>query len=141
MGRELKRVSVDFDWPLHQRWPGYCFSICTILDDDCDGLCKKFAEYTKTQLSVGGCPLLDIDPPQGDGYQIWETVSEGSPVSPVFENPEDLATWMVNNDKSITQGTTFDGWMKFITGPGWAPSMVYDPVYGLRSGVEALTDE
>lgn len=23
MGRELKRVPLDFDWPLNERWKGY----------------------------------------------------------------------------------------------------------------------
>lgn len=34
------------------------------------------------------------EPPAGDGYQVWETVSEGSPISPVFAHPPALAAWM-----------------------------------------------
>lgn len=34
------------------------------------------------------------EPPAGDGWQMWETVSEGSPVSPVFATPEELVDWM-----------------------------------------------
>ena len=30
------------------------------------------------------------DPPEGPGYQLWETCSEGSPVSPVFASMEEL---------------------------------------------------
>jgi hypothetical protein len=33
------------------------------------------------------------EPPTGDGWQLWETTSEGSPVSPVFETAESLAEW------------------------------------------------
>jgi hypothetical protein len=33
------------------------------------------------------------EPPEGDGWQLWETTSEGSPVSPVFETAEALAGW------------------------------------------------
>lgn len=33
------------------------------------------------------------DPPVGEGWQLWETTSEGSPVSPVFETAEALAQW------------------------------------------------
>ena len=36
-------------------------------------------------------------PPRGRGWQLWETVSEGSPISPVFRTPEDLAHWCVDN--------------------------------------------
>lgn len=63
------------------------------------------------------------EPPTGEGYQIWETVSECSPVSPAFARPEDLAAWMVANDDSITSDNDFETWMKFID-VGWAPSMV-----------------
>lgn len=33
-------------------------------------------------------------PPTGPGWQMWQTVSEGGPVSPVYDTPEGLATWM-----------------------------------------------
>ena len=78
------------------------------------------------------------EPPKGDGYQIWENVSEGSPISPVFAKPEDLADWMIANDTSITRGSTRDQWLKFINGPGYAPSMIASPATGVVSGVEAL---
>jgi len=32
----------------------------------------------------------DYDPPEGPGFQLWETTSEGSPVSPVFASIEEL---------------------------------------------------
>jgi len=63
-------------------------------------------------------------PPEGPAYQVWETVSEGSPVSPAFISPSDLAQWMVENDDSITKDMTYEQWMKFITDVQWAPSMV-----------------
>lgn len=64
------------------------------------------------------------EPPTGEAYQLWETVSEGSPVSPPFATPEELASWLVMNDTSVTKDTTYDQWMKFINGPGWAPSAI-----------------
>lgn len=33
------------------------------------------------------------EPPSGDGFQLWETTTEGSPVSPVFKSLDELATW------------------------------------------------
>lgn len=39
----------------------------------------------------------NFDPPTGDGYQLWETTTEGSPKSPVFETPEQLADWCAEN--------------------------------------------
>lgn len=37
------------------------------------------------------------DPPAGDGYQLWETTSEGSPISPVFKTLDELCTWSAEN--------------------------------------------
>lgn len=33
------------------------------------------------------------EPPIGNGYQLWEGVSEGSPITPVFETKEELAEY------------------------------------------------
>ena len=40
---------------------------------------------------------VQIEPPTGDGYQLWETTSEGSPESPVFETLEALCEWCEDN--------------------------------------------
>lgn len=83
----------------------------------------------------------ETEPPTGPGFQMWETVSEGSPISPVFDTPEGLAHWLASNRQgSIDDGTTFEQWMKFITGPGWAPSMVGTSA-GLVSGVQFEVQE
>lgn len=78
------------------------------------------------------------EPPAGEGYQIWETVSEGSPISPVFSQPEHLADWMATHSRGVDSGTTYAAWLAFIQGPGWAPSFVHDAT-GLHSGVRAVT--
>jgi hypothetical protein len=36
------------------------------------------------------------EPPTGDGWQLWETVTEGSPSSPVFATAGELADWCEN---------------------------------------------
>lgn len=33
------------------------------------------------------------EPPEGSGYQLWETTSEGSPISPVFETLDELCEY------------------------------------------------
>lgn len=35
----------------------------------------------------------EYEPPTGTGYQLWETCSEGSPITPVFSSAEELADW------------------------------------------------
>jgi len=149
MGREVKRVHIDFD--LFERgkvesdtWKGY------ILDEIECPLCKG----TKKNLKGKTCPvcygegkaLPKIEPPKGfdfektDGYQIWQDVSEGGPVSPVFMKPEDLAKWMEDNDDSVTRDTSYEGWLKFIKEEGSAPSMVGCIGKGFKSGVASLNN-
>jgi hypothetical protein len=60
--RVVKRVPMDFNWPLHQVWDG----------------------YLAAQPS---------EPPAGPGWQLWETTTEGSPISPVFESFAVLCEW------------------------------------------------
>ena len=98
MGREVKRVPLDFDWPLEEVWEGY--------------LSKDPPE----------------DPPAGDGWQMWETCSDGSPISPVFNTPEELAHWLADTGAPSfgSQTSSYESWLRMIVGDGWAPSMVID---------------
>jgi hypothetical protein len=78
MGRELKRVPLNFAWPVGQRWPGY------VPDHP---LSEEEAESGQWKQ----------DPPGGPGYQLWENTTSGSPQSPVFESLEQLAAWCATN--------------------------------------------
>lgn len=64
----------------------------------------------------------EYEPPVGEGYQYWETVSEGSPVSPVFETISDLARWLVvhRNPGNLS----FNEWLKVLDEGGAGISMV-----------------
>ena len=82
-------------------------------------------------------------PPTGEGWQLWETTSEGSPITPVFATPEDLARHCADDGVSSFGSCTqdYDTWLAFAMGPGWAPSAIVTEGEGLRSGVEALTEK
>ena len=150
MGRETRRVPLNFDWPINQVWPGFMCGICDeaitycmkkrgsepTLDEICE-TCRRFGRLAELPVE-NGWPRTKINPPKGDGWQLWETVTEGSPQSPVFATPEELAAWLVEpgNDTSITKGTSYNNWLRMIQA-GWAPSLVYSGD-GLQSGVEAV---
>lgn len=137
MGREIKRVPLNFSWPLNKVWAGYLLKCCI---NNCDD-CKLAGELMGYKLNDCGCPNYPkFDPPKGDGYQLWETISEGSPITPVFATPEKLAKWLVGNDTSITKDCDYEGWLKFINGPGWAVSGVLTDK-GFQSGVAALNND
>lgn len=130
MGRNLKRVPLDFDFPLKQTWPGYVNPISGIKCDTCKGSgCKSLF------INDGDCSVCKgegmlwasgevrkmsedwerIDPPTGDGYQLWETTSEGSAVSPVFETLNDLCIWCETNATTFgSNKATRDQWKSML---------------------------
>lgn len=76
-------------------------------------------------------------PPTGEGWQLWETTSEGSPVSPVFPDRAGLITW-------LTQPGGYDATMnreqaeRFVNA-GWAPTFIHTAATGLVQGVRMAT--
>lgn len=83
------------------------------------------------------------EPPEGPGWQLWETVSEGSPITPVFATPEELARYLSGRAWGADRGTPYETWMKFLLGDGWAPSAIgmAGAVLPGVEGVVALHDE
>lgn len=71
--------------------------------------------------------------------QMYEDTSEGTPISPVFDNAEEMAKWLADNGASSfgSMTATYEQWLATIN-RGWSPSMVADSS-GLKSGVEALS--
>ena len=57
------------------------------------------------------------EPPAGPGYQLWETVSEGSPISPVFSSREAFVEYLCSEGFSKKAAENFSK-------EGWAPSAV-----------------
>lgn len=84
-------------------------------------------------------------PPEGDGWQLWETVSEGSPISPVCESAEALAAWLADpnrqksrpDDEAPRDWMPYDAALKFVNA-GWAPSFMATPETGVVSGAEFI---
>jgi hypothetical protein len=72
--------------------------------------------------------------PTGDGWQMWQTVSEGGPISPVFATADELAVWMTENKCTINGPFgSVESAMRFIDA-GWAPSFISTPETGLVDG-------
>lgn len=72
-------------------------------------------------------------------YQMYETVTDGTPISPVCASPEALARWLANTFASASgrMTATYEQWLAMID-EGWAPSMAI--INGrIISGVEAAT--
>ena len=55
------------------------------------------------------------EPPEGEGFQLWETTSEGSPISPVFATLEELCDYAAANCSTFgSQRTTAHEWRRML---------------------------
>lgn len=104
--------------------------------DCCKGDGVLWADEKYKKLSEEWQP---IEPPAGEGYQLWSTTSEGTPMSPVFDAPDKLAKWLADNSAStFGSGTaTFQQWFDFITQKQWCVSAVFKNGI-LQDGVTAI---
>lgn len=79
-----------------------------------------------------------VEPPKGDGWQLWQTVSDG-PLSPVFATADELIEWMCQpvpvekrrrcDPKPYPDSPWGQGWRREIAEPfvkkhGWSPSAI-----------------
>jgi hypothetical protein len=82
------------------------------------------------------------DWPEGEATLLvmYEDTSEGTPISPGFETPEELARWLADNGASSfgDMTATYEQWLSMAK-RGWAPSMVLSSA-GMESGVAALAE-
>ncbi len=94
----------------------------------------------------GGGPCSDDympDWPESERthFQMYETCSEGTPISPVCETPEELARWLADNNASAfgDMTATYEQWVATIDA---GHSMSAVSVNGrLMSGVEFMGDK
>lgn len=137
--RKLMRVPMDFDYPIEQQWYTYLLNIdyCKAYSTDDDVNQKNCILCRETAKRMGvkndkqtKCPdwyeyfkpvtekLCELAaPPKGDGYQIWELTSEGSPISPVFETLDACCKWAAENlTVWAKRKATAEEWRKLLCG-------------------------
>lgn len=101
--------------------------------------CADFAEWHGAKPSSEDY-MPDFAPGTATLYCMYEDTSEGTPISPAFETPEELARWLVDNNASAFGGepASYEGWLRVAKG-GFAPSMVLSSA-GLQTGVDAIKE-
>ena len=63
-------------------------------------------------------------------YQVYETVSEGTPISPIFENLDQLIEWLIKEGYSEKSAKAF-------AKSGWVMSGVFSPEVGFVADIES----
>lgn len=96
---------------------------------------------------AGGRPdandyMPDFPADQCTHCMMYETTTEGTPISPAFETPEELARWLFDNGASAFgyQTASYESWLRVARG-GYAPSAIYTERTGVVSGVEGMCEE
>ena len=158
MGREIRRVPPHWEHPKVQDYKGERYqpmfdrSYRQAMDEwiENDTLWKQGKHPDIADAVEEGCfhyaqwngnpPDVNYYRPDWDKelctwYQLYETVSEGTPVSPPFETQEELIDYLAKHgdfwdQKRRKEGDSImncDPWgyeqaRAFVMGPGWAPS-------------------
>lgn len=153
MGREIRRVPADWEHPRDdrtghfvpmfdkpyepeaQQWLADCIAWANGTHEDQadrDPLAPTPAFFWEWD---GGPPQPEWYRPAFDTepthYQFYETVSEGTPLSPVFATLAELEEWLVTEG-----GYSRDGAHAFCE-RGWAPSLVVSGGV-VSNGIEGL---
>lgn len=144
MGREVRRVPKDWQHPKDEN--GHYRPLY-------EGYAGAKLDFEKTQAEKGLQAAIEdwgSVPDQNDympdwpesektHWQMYESVTEGTPISPVMESPGALAHWLADNQGDAGAGRTasYEQWLSTIR-RGFAPSMGVVDGRGLISGVEAF---
>jgi hypothetical protein len=124
-------------WQAGKRW---CFENKWVpIEDKYKGMAYEEWDGKKPQKE-------DYMPEWGPGectcYMMYENVTEGTPISPAFETPEELAHWLADNNASAFADETapYEAWLHTII-EGNAPSFFFSLRTGKTiSGVTAMYD-
>ena len=123
MGREVRRVPPTWEHP-----------------HDGEKYIPLNGEYDDAEYPDAPCmPTWAKD--EATHYMMYETCTEGTPISPAFATPEELAHWLADAGASAfgNQTATYEQWLSTIK-RGWAPSAVMLPFIGIVSGVAGWSD-
>lgn len=147
MGREVRRVPADWQHPKDELtgsykplFPGeqYKANAEGFLEKaNAEGLQEAIDWYGQAPNQNDYMP--DWPASERTHYMMYEDTSEGTPISPAFATPEDLARWLAETGASSfgSQTASYEGWLRVAQG-GWAPSAVSIGGGPLVSGVDAL---
>lgn len=163
MGREIRRVPADWEHPCYTEddAPGSdrVGTLRPLYDNGYANACEEWyreaAAWTPEKSASGARWYHEYagDPPDEDSYrartwtaeeathyQVYETVSEGTPVTPHFATQAELVDYLVEHGDFWDQRRRAGGWARSaaeqFVGAGWAPTMI-----AVRTGDRAVVLE
>ena len=138
MGREVRKVPKDWKHPKPESgnpvplYDGYCKSV-TRWKNETGLFLQEWCGEKPEQKDY----MPDFPESERTHYQMYETCSEGTPISPVMETPEELAHWLADNGASSfgASTATYDEWLAMIKRGSSVSAVIDGGIF--KSGVEA----
>jgi hypothetical protein len=140
MGREVRRVPENWIHPRDER--GNLIPLDTGYKKSAEGF-LKLAVNEGLQAAIddyGQAPDKNKYMPEWPEeecthYQMYETTSEGTPISPVMPTPESLAKWLADTGASAfgPMTSSYEEWLTVCNGTDAVSAVIIDGV--LRPGV------
>lgn len=110
------------EWiPIEDKYTGMSF-------EEWEGPCPKVEDY-----------MPEWAPDEATQLVMYEDTSEGTPISPAFGTPEELARWLADNNASAFGGSTasYESWLSICQRGSAVSAVLIDGV--MMSGVAANT--
>jgi len=135
MGREIRQVPPDWEHPTSEQNDYQPMMDVTYADALKDWQAER-EDYDSEEEWNNDHPNPAYYRPhyddQATAFQVYETVSEGTPVSPVFTEMESLIAWLIEQGYSEHAARTF-------ADKKWAPTMAMGP-FGVRMNIDAFDE-
>jgi hypothetical protein len=132
MGREVRRVPPGWEHPTDE-FGDFKPLFGDFLSAEADFLKEledNHGDLAKTRKTYGEPPVPeDYMPIWAEGEAtllcMYETCTEGTPISPAFETPEELARWLADTGASAFgyETASYESWLATIRA-GWSVSAV-----------------
>lgn len=146
MGRKVRRVPADWVHPRYSDGGEYIPLHNVGYSDAATKFLRVVAEQgLQAAVDYFGsapdkrCYMPDWPESERTHYMMYETTPEGTPISPAFATPEELARWLADNGANAGGGATatYEAWLRVCRG-GYAPSAVILPETGFVNGVQGM---
>lgn len=125
MGREVRRVPPDWQHPVEGKYPDGSPRHVPLYDGSDYETHLRWHKKAKAENRAGGEPLPNKrdympiwTPGEATHYMMYETCSEGTPISPAFATPEELARWLADTGASAfgSETASYEGWLRVTQG-------------------------
>jgi hypothetical protein len=145
MGREVRKVREDWVHPKNSKGK------YIPLENNYKEARRQFDEYrakhgTDAAFEEFGNPpsmyhyMPNWDESEKTHYMMYENTSEGTPISPAFKTPEELAKWLADTGASSfgNMTATYEGWLRVAKGGYAVGAIISNGEF--KNGVDALVD-